>query len=123
MIENGQYDRKNNPLKNAPHSQHVFLNEKWTLPYPLQRAVFPIVRKKHTHTFVDSVFFRNLFHRTINSGHHVGESTMFMVIRILNVVLTKLSLSCDFFFPLLFLDCFPPILTSQLMYHLSKYDT
>jgi glycine dehydrogenase len=42
-IENGEYDRKNNPLKNAPHSQHVFLNEKWMLPYPLQKAVFPIV--------------------------------------------------------------------------------
>ncbi len=43
QIENGEYDKKNNPLKNAPHSQHIFLNEKWVLPYPLQKAVFPIV--------------------------------------------------------------------------------
>jgi hypothetical protein len=43
LIENGEYDRKNNPLKNAPHSQHIFLNEKWILPYSLQKAVFPIV--------------------------------------------------------------------------------
>lgn len=102
MIENGQYDRKNNPLKNAPHSQHVFLNEKWTLPYPLQKAVFPIVspdeRNNSTKILLVDSFFRNLFHQTINSGHHVGESTMFMVIRILNVVLTKLSPFCDFFF-------------------------
>ena len=43
LIENGEYDRKNNPLKNAPHSQHVFLTEKWMLPYSLQKAVFPVV--------------------------------------------------------------------------------
>jgi glycine dehydrogenase len=43
QIENGEYDKKNNPLKNAPHSQHIFLNEKWILPYSLQKAVFPIV--------------------------------------------------------------------------------
>jgi glycine dehydrogenase len=43
QIENGEYDKKNNPLKNAPHSQHVLLHEKWILPYSLQKAVFPIV--------------------------------------------------------------------------------
>jgi glycine dehydrogenase len=43
QIENGEYDKKNNPLKNAPHSQHIFLHEKWILPYSLQKAVFPIV--------------------------------------------------------------------------------
>lgn len=42
-IENGEYDRKNNLLKNAPHSQHILLHEKWVLPYSLQKAVFPIV--------------------------------------------------------------------------------
>ncbi|CAF0851034.1 unnamed protein product [Rotaria sp. Silwood1] len=42
QIESGKYDKKNNPLKNAPHSQHVFLHEKWLLPYSLQKAVFPI---------------------------------------------------------------------------------
>ena len=42
-IENGEHDRKNNPLKNAPHSQHVLLDEKWTLPYSLQKAIFPAV--------------------------------------------------------------------------------
>ncbi|CAF0849210.1 unnamed protein product [Rotaria sordida] len=42
QIESGAYDKKNNPLKNAPHSQHVFLHEKWLLPYSLQKAVFPI---------------------------------------------------------------------------------
>ncbi len=43
QIENGEYDTKNNPLKNAPHSQHILLHEKWILPYSLQKAVFPIV--------------------------------------------------------------------------------
>ncbi|CAF1047626.1 unnamed protein product [Adineta steineri] len=42
QIENGEFDKKNNPLKNAPHSQHIFLHEKWVLPYSLQKAVFPI---------------------------------------------------------------------------------
>ncbi|CAF4831471.1 unnamed protein product, partial [Rotaria socialis] len=42
QIENGVYDKKNNPLKNAPHSQHILLHEKWPLPYSLQKAVFPI---------------------------------------------------------------------------------
>jgi glycine dehydrogenase len=43
QIEKGEYDKKNNPLKNAPHSQHIFLHETWVLPYPLKKAVFPIV--------------------------------------------------------------------------------
>jgi hypothetical protein len=45
QIESGEYDRKNNPLKNAPHSQHILLHEKWILPYSLQKAVFPIVSR------------------------------------------------------------------------------
>lgn len=62
QIENGEYDKKNNPLKNAPHSQHVFLHEKWILPYSLQKAVFPAVnlfRKKHI--YLDLIFIEICF--------------------------------------------------------------
>jgi hypothetical protein len=45
QIENGEYDRQNNPLKNAPHSQHILLQNPWVLPYPLQTAVYPNVRE------------------------------------------------------------------------------
>jgi len=40
-IENGEYDKQNNPLKNAPHSQHVLVKDKWNLPYSLKTAVYP----------------------------------------------------------------------------------
>lgn len=43
-IENGEYDKQNNPLKNAPHSQHVLVKDKWNLPYSLKTAVYPTVR-------------------------------------------------------------------------------
>ena len=49
-IENGEYDKQNNPLKNAPHSQHVLVKDKWTLPYSLKTAVYPAVRVKRAAT-------------------------------------------------------------------------
>ena len=41
-IESGKSDRKNNLLKNAPHTAEQIASEQWDRPYSRQRAVFPI---------------------------------------------------------------------------------
>eukprot|EP00794_Sanderia_malayensis_P007758 gene7758-8602_t len=40
-IEEGRMDRKENPLKMAPHTQNVLLEETWTRPYTREVAAFP----------------------------------------------------------------------------------
>lgn len=40
-IEKGEWDSKNNPLKNAPHPAHVLTEEPWTYPYTRVEAVYP----------------------------------------------------------------------------------
>ena len=39
-IERGSMDGRDNPLKNAPHTHHLLLND-WTLPYGKEQALFP----------------------------------------------------------------------------------
>ncbi len=41
-IEEGKMDKKDNPLKNAPHTQLVATAEEWKHPYTRQQAVFPL---------------------------------------------------------------------------------
>ncbi len=41
-IENGQADKANNVLKNAPHTQSVVISSEWTRPYSREKAVFPL---------------------------------------------------------------------------------
>jgi glycine dehydrogenase len=41
-IENGQSDKTNNPLKNAPHTQQVVIANEWNHPYSRQEAAFPL---------------------------------------------------------------------------------
>lgn len=41
-IENGQADKKNNVLKNAPHTQTRVINSNWDYPYSREEAVFPL---------------------------------------------------------------------------------
>ena len=41
-VEEGKADRKDNPLKNAPHTQHVICADKWTYSYPRELAAFPL---------------------------------------------------------------------------------
>ena len=41
--ESGKADRTDNPLKNAPHTHHLLLDEDWSHPYSKQRAFFPLV--------------------------------------------------------------------------------
>lgn len=40
-IEEGKADRKNNLLKNAPHTAEQIAHDQWDRPYSRQRAVFP----------------------------------------------------------------------------------
>ena len=41
-IINGTYEVDNNPLKNAPHTQGILVNDNWSLPYSRQKAAFPV---------------------------------------------------------------------------------
>ncbi|MEZ2445220.1 aminomethyl-transferring glycine dehydrogenase [Chitinophaga sp. RCC_12] len=41
-VEQGQSDKQNNVLKNAPHTQQVITADEWTRPYSRQQAAFPL---------------------------------------------------------------------------------
>jgi glycine dehydrogenase len=41
-IEDGSVDKKENVLKNAPHTLHVITADEWTKPYSRQQAAFPL---------------------------------------------------------------------------------
>jgi glycine dehydrogenase len=41
-IEEGRMDKKDNALKNAPHTQLAICNEQWAKPYTREQAVFPL---------------------------------------------------------------------------------
>jgi glycine dehydrogenase len=42
LIETGQIDKTDNPLKNAPHTQFEITSNEWTHPYTRQEAAFPL---------------------------------------------------------------------------------
>lgn len=41
-IEDGKLDRENNPLVNAPHTQHVIGSDSWERPYSREQAAWPL---------------------------------------------------------------------------------
>lgn len=41
-IENGSFDKVDNPLKNAPHTQHIICADEWNHAYSRQVAAFPL---------------------------------------------------------------------------------
>ena len=41
-IEEGKSDKKDNALKNAPHTQWAIVNGEWSKPYSREEAVFPL---------------------------------------------------------------------------------
>ena len=41
-IEDGRSDKLDNPLKNAPHTQHVICANEWNHAYTRQEAAFPL---------------------------------------------------------------------------------
>lgn len=42
MIEENAIDRRDNPLKNAPHTQHMVCSNEWEKPYSREMAAFPL---------------------------------------------------------------------------------
>jgi glycine dehydrogenase len=40
-IERGEWDRTNNPLKNAPHTATAVSSDRWDRPYSRERAAYP----------------------------------------------------------------------------------
>lgn len=42
LVEEGKIDRKDNPLKNAPHTQFVVCSDDWKKPYSREMAAFPL---------------------------------------------------------------------------------
>jgi glycine dehydrogenase len=61
MIESGELDPVNNPLKNAPHTMDMAIAEKWEYPYSREMACYPISYLKEfkfwpTTSRVDNVF-------------------------------------------------------------------
>ena len=47
MIEEGAFDKKDNPLKNAPHTQFMVCSDEWQKPYSRETAAFPLDYIKH----------------------------------------------------------------------------
>jgi glycine dehydrogenase len=41
-VENGEWDKIENPLKNAPHTQALVCADEWTKPYSRTEAAFPL---------------------------------------------------------------------------------
>ncbi|HEY2520605.1 MAG TPA: aminomethyl-transferring glycine dehydrogenase [Streptosporangiaceae bacterium] len=41
-VENGEYDRDDNPLKNAPHTAEMLLAGEWKHPYQRAEAAYPV---------------------------------------------------------------------------------
>src|SRR5690606_27073898 len=41
-IEEGRSDQKDNPLKNAPHTQAMVINSEWNHSYSREQAAFPL---------------------------------------------------------------------------------
>ena len=42
LIEENQLDKKDNPLKNAPHTQLMVCSDEWNRPYSREMAAFPL---------------------------------------------------------------------------------
>ena len=42
LIEENKIDRKDNPLKNSPHTQFVVCSDEWNKPYSREMAAFPL---------------------------------------------------------------------------------
>src|SRR5690606_7775808 len=40
-IEEGKFDKANNPIKNAPHTAQVVMSDEWDRPYSRERAAYP----------------------------------------------------------------------------------
>jgi glycine dehydrogenase len=46
-IEEGKLDKKDNPLKNAPHTQWEVVSSEWKKGYSREQAAFPLAYVRH----------------------------------------------------------------------------
>lgn len=46
LVEEGKLDKKDNPLKNAPHTMHTVCSDDWNKPYSREMAAFPLAHVK-----------------------------------------------------------------------------
>jgi glycine dehydrogenase len=53
-IESGVLDKKDNPLKNAPHTMEAVINDSWSHAYSRERAAFPVASTR-AHKFWPAV--------------------------------------------------------------------
>lgn len=54
-VEEGKADKKNNVLKNAPHTLQMIICNKWEYPYSREKAAFPDPKLKTQNKFWPSV--------------------------------------------------------------------
>jgi glycine dehydrogenase len=47
LIEEGAIDKKDNMLKNAPHTQFTVCSDSWSRPYSRETAAFPLYYVTH----------------------------------------------------------------------------
>ena len=47
QIEQGRWDKENNPLKNAPHTSRVVTDDHWSMAYSRKEAAFPLEWLRH----------------------------------------------------------------------------
>lgn len=53
-VATGEFDPKDNPLKNAPHTAAMVISDEWNHPYPREVAAFPVARLRR-HKFWPAV--------------------------------------------------------------------
>jgi glycine dehydrogenase len=77
-VENGQWPREDNPLKNAPHTAQSLLRADWAHPYTREDAAYPVVSLRRAKYWppvgrVDNVWGdRNLFCSCVPVGDYAS---------------------------------------------------
>ena len=54
-VENGEWSKENNVLKNAPHSMTTITADSWDRPYSRQKAAFPAPWLSHEYKYWPTV--------------------------------------------------------------------
>lgn len=65
-VENGKADKKNNVLKNAPHTLQALMSTEWNHPYSREKAAFPVSSLKVKGKFWPAVGRIDNVHGDIN---------------------------------------------------------
>ena len=60
-IENGEWDKENNPLKNAPHPAEDLTDPKWEYLYPKEIAFYPLESSRQKKYWPPTARIDNVF--------------------------------------------------------------